>query len=199
MGGEANLEFTQKRLANNIRFEFGETELKYWVRDNSGERDLTIDYANLPKSTRRVFERNNWIRNVGILWCLIGAVSIGLTVAGSGLLSGSGFWLFVGAACLIFYRLTQTNYTVLDSESGAIWIMDDKQSASILSEMQSRRKKRLLEIYGEFNPNNDRERELQKFDWLVKEQVLSREEANLRIAQNGGQTQLIDAPGRLLN
>lgn len=193
------MEFTQKRMASNIRFEFGETEMKYWVRDNSGERDLTLDYATLPLATRRVFERNNWLRNIGLIWCLIGAVSIGLAFANSSILSGSGIWLVVGAICLLLYRLTQTNYTVLDSENGSIWVMDDKQSQSILSELQSRRKKRLLEIYGEFNPNNDRDRELQKFDWLVKEKVLSREEANLRIVQGGGQTQFIDAPGRLLN
>ena len=193
------MEFIQKRMATNIRFEFTEVELKYWIRDNSGERDLNIDYSQAPGATRRVFERNNWLRNVGALWCLLGTVTMGLAAVGSRPLAGASFWLLLGVACLIFYRLTQTNYTVLDTDNGTIWIMEDKQFASILSELQSRRKARLLDIYGAFNPNNDHDREIQKYDWLVKEQVLSREEADRRIAQRGGQADLISSPGRLLN
>jgi hypothetical protein len=193
------MEFTQKRMANHIRFEFGPTELRFWIRDNSGERDLTADYADLPSSTRRVFEKNTWVRNVGYLWCVIGAVAVAAAAIAGTLSPGSAFWLALGVACLGFYRATQTTYTVLDANAGSIWIIEDKQLATILNELQSRRKTRLLDIYGTFNPNNDPEREAQKFDWLVKEKILTREEANHRLGRSGVPVALPGPPDRLLH
>lgn len=175
-------EFKQKRLANFASFSFGDSALRYAIKDNSGEREITIDYADLPSVSRRVFEKNTWLRNVGLLWSILGVVTIGLAVAGGGALSGSGLWLILGAGCLIAYRFLQTNYTVFDSPAGSIWVIEDKSHAAIIGEIASRRKARLFSLYGALNLENDPQREIQKIEWLVKEGVIDRTAADKQIA-----------------
>lgn len=193
------MEFTQKRMATSIRFDFGPTELRYFVRDNSGERESVVDYANLSGTTRRVFEKNIWLRNVGLLWCVIGAISVATAVSAGMLGVGSLFWLGLGIGCVAAFYLTQSRYTVFDTEAGAVFVLEDKQVETIVSEMKARRRARLLALYGDYNPANPIEQEQRRFDWLVKEQALSREEADRRIAMGGGQKTIIDASTRLLN
>lgn len=197
--GEEKLEFRQKRMANQVRFEFEPAELKYSIRDNSGERELRIDYANVPRATRRVFERNNWLRNVGLLWCALGVISIGLSFIASNATLGSAFWLLIGAGCLGFYKLTQTNYTVIDTNAGSIWIIEDAQAEAIVRELRDRRNARLMALYGNFDPNNDRARELQKFDWLVEEQVITRAEADRLTAVGREKGVRLPSPGQTLH
>ena len=196
---EEKLEFRQKRMANHVRFEFESAELKYSIRDNSGERELRVDYANVPRTTRRVFERNNWLRNVGLLWCALGVISIGLSFIASNATLGSAFWLFIGAGCLGFYKLTQTNYTVIDTNAGSIWVIEDAQAEAIVRELRDRRNARLMALYGNFDPNNDRARELQKFDWLVEEQVITRAEADRLIAVGREEGVKLPSPGQTLH
>lgn len=193
------MEFVQKRLATNIRLDLGPMEVRYFVRDNSGERETLIDYANLSGTTRRVFEKNLWLRNVGLMWCVLGVITIGLAVAADRLGVGSAFWLGLGLACLGVFYLTQSRYTVFDSESGAVFVLEDKQHETIVNELVTRRRARLLDLYGDFNPANPIEQERRKYEWLVKEQAMTREEADRRIAMGDGRARIIDAPGRLLN
>lgn len=193
------MEILQKRMANHIRFEFEDAALRYWIRDNSGEREMRVDYANIPKETRRVFERNNWLRNVGLMWCALGVIMLGLAAAASRATLGSAFWLFIGASCLGFYKLTQTNYTVIDTDQGSIWVIENAQAETVLKELRDRRKTRLMSLYGSFNPDNDRTRELQKYDWLVEQQVLTREEADKLIAAGQGEGALLPSPKETLH
>jgi hypothetical protein len=199
MARESDVDFEQKRMASQMRFNLGPTEVRYWVRDNSGEREALVDYANLSGTTRQVFEKNIWLRNVGIMWCLLGVVTVALSFIGGEPKIGSAFWLALGLGCLAFFYLTQSNYTVFDSENGTVFVLADKQHDAIVGELKGRRVARMLELYGDFNPENSLEQERRKFDWLVKEQVLSREEADRRLAAAGGSPKFIDAPGRLLN
>jgi len=175
-------EFKQKRMANFTSFEFGDSALRYSIKDNSGERELTIDYVDLPSTSRRVFEKNSWLRNVGVLWSVLGVATIGLAIASGGALSGSGLWLVLGAGCLVAYRYLQTNYTVFDTSAGSIWVVEDKMHTAIVGEIESRRKARLFALYGALNLENDPQREIQKIEWLAKEGVIDRGAADKQIA-----------------
>ena len=88
---------------------------------------------------------------------------------------------------------------MLDTSEGPIYVMEDKQHDDIMHELTGRRVARLLKLYGAFNADNSIEQERQKYAWLVKEKVISREEADLRLAETGDQARIIDTPGRLLN
>ncbi len=169
-------------MATHIRFGFGDTQLAYSIRDNSGEREMRVDYSDIPRERRRVFERNTWLRNVGLIWCAIGLVALIFAIIGAKATIATGFWLIIGIGSLAFYKATQTNYTVFDTEAGSIWIAENAEMGRILDEIASRRKARLIALYGAYNSENDAARELGKYDWLVEQGALTREEADQLIA-----------------
>src|SRR5690606_1297887 len=65
------MEIAQRRNANRIRHVFGEQSLQYYQQDGSGSRSFNVDYMDI---SRTLVERNDWLRNVGLLWLAIGAV-----------------------------------------------------------------------------------------------------------------------------
>lgn len=176
------MEFAQKRMATQTWFTFEERELKHRVRDNSGEVKFAVDYTAIPPNQRIVFSRNNWLRNVGFLWCALGAVNIGLALAGGDLGLGSAFWVFIGLGCLAFYRLTWSEFTILDTREGPIWIIKDKQHDDILAAIDQRRKTQLLAWYHGLDFADDPNAEVQAIEWLVKQEAMSRNEGEKRIA-----------------
>lgn len=194
------VKFAQKRLGTNISFDFAATELTHTIHDKSGERDFTTDYAEIGLGKRRVFENKEWFRNVGALWCIIGVASIGIDIYNGTLGLWSGFWLVIGAGCLIYYFASKTAYTVIETQNGSLWVIEDKQQSQIVSEIEKRRKDRLYDLYGALNLDNDADQELAKIEWLVKQKVLTRAEADLQVAQiRSGNLAALPTPEKLIN
>lgn len=177
------MDIRQKRMATTTEFSFDERSLHYVVEDNSGRIEFEIDYAEIPFKRRQVFQRNNWLRNVGLIWCVIGAFELGLALAGGGALSGKGFWILIGIGCLAVYRATWTAYTVFDTREGSIWVIRNAQHDEIVGLIESRRRERILTAFGRLDLDNDPEREVQKIEWLVREKVLARDEADRQILE----------------
>ena len=188
------MQFHQKRMATHAWFDFDATELNYRVRDNSGDVEFSVDYAALPSNKRTVFQRNTWLRNVGLIWCVIGVIQIGLGLAGAAPLAGSAFWLLIGLGCLAFYRLTWSEFTIFDTSEGGVVVIKDKQHDAILDMLDDKRKSHLLSWYRSQNFENDPGREIETVEWLVKQHVLSKQEGKLRIAEiRGAQTMLLSS------
>ncbi|MCK5750442.1 MAG: hypothetical protein KAH44_29765 [Oricola sp.] len=177
------MEFAQKRMATQTWFTFEEHELNHRVRDNSGELSFTVDYAAIPSNRRIVFSRNNWLRNVGLIWCVLGVIQIGLAFMGGNPGLGAGFWLLIGLGCLGFYRLTWSEFTVLDAREGSIWIIKDKQHDEILGAIEERRKSHLLAWYKGLDFGDNPEAEVEAIEWLVKQKAISKDEGDQRIAE----------------
>ncbi|MEM8771077.1 MAG: hypothetical protein AAGD92_05425 [Pseudomonadota bacterium] len=176
-------EFHQKRMATQTWFEFDDNELTYRIRDNSGDHSFEIEYAAIPSKRRSVFERNNWLRNVGLIWCALGVIEIALAIAGLRSFSGSAFWLLIGLGCLGFYRLTWSQYTVFDTDEGSIWILNDRSHNEIESKIDEERKRHLLAWYRNIDFGHDTEREVQTVEWLAKRDALTHKEAQARISE----------------
>lgn len=200
------MDYNQKRMATHTWFAFGERELNYRVRDNSGDVSFDVEYAAIPATTRTVFERNNWLRNVGLIWCVIGLIQIGLALAGSRPLTGSAFWLVIGLGCLAFYRLTWSAFTVFDTNDGSIWVVQDRQHDEIVERISEERQKHLMAWYKSLNFEDDPLKEIQTVEWLVKQDVLTKKEGEARIAEiRASQTILLphsdggDEPGPQLH
>jgi hypothetical protein len=66
---------------------------------------------------------------------------------------------------------------------GNVFVIQDKNHDKIIEELNKRRKSQLLQWYGEVNPENELEYEIQKFKWLVEQNVISKEESEKKIAQ----------------
>jgi cbb3-type cytochrome oxidase subunit 3 len=177
------MEIKQKRLSNNHTFTFNEESLNFAFKDKSGSDDFDLNYADFPEKFSISIEQNEWLRNVGILWCLLGCYRIGTALYNELPLSGTGFWFFLGLICLVWYALTKTKYSVFKTEAGNVFIINDKNHDKIIAEMTSRKKSQLLKWYGDINLDNDLENEISKFNWLVKQNVISQEEAEEKIAQ----------------
>lgn len=176
------LEFRQKRWRTRTSFSFGEKELRHSVKDPSGEVDFAIDYGEVGSNKRTIFEGNNWLRNVGFLWTVIGLVQIVLAVTGIGEVRGSAFWFTIGLGCLAFYWFTRATYTVIETDEGNIWIVHDKQHDAIYDTLRQRRKASLLAWYRGTDYGDDRAAKVRAVDWLVKQDVLTKEEGRVEIA-----------------
>jgi hypothetical protein len=90
------VEIKQSRHSNRIRYVFGEDEVQYSLQDGSGSRSFSVQYTEISRDRQVLEERNQWLRNVGLLWLLLGA---GVTVAsflGEGPAKLS-FWVCLGA------------------------------------------------------------------------------------------------------
>jgi len=156
-------------------FRFREDELDYMVKDTNGRVFFSVPYREVPKDSSELEERNGWFRNVGMLWVLIGIVQITHRVYETGNLAGS-IWLTLGLICFGVYWFAKTRFTVLPTEKGTIFVIQNKDHKRILNEMSRRRKKQFLYCFGEIDFENDPEDEARKFHWLRSEAVITEEE-----------------------
>jgi len=177
------MEFAQKSMATQTWFTFDDRELSHRVRDNSGEIEFSVEYGAIPAAKRVVFNRNNWLRNVGLIWSVLGVIQIGFALAEGDFSVGSGFWLAIGFGCLAFYRITWSEFTVIDTQEGPIWILRDKQHDAILDTIGERRKHQLMSWYDSLDFSHDPLREIQTIEWLVKQDAMSKADGKARIAE----------------
>lgn len=173
----------QKKFGNEHTFDFGENEVNFAFKDRSGSGDVDIDYGAIPEKTSTQIERNEWLRNVGLLWLLIGGFQVTFALLNDRPLSGTGFWVLVGSICLAAYKWRQVRYTVFNTDQGSLFIIDDARHDQIVEELVSRKRERLLQLYGEIDPSNDAARETEKFRWLHKRGVISDDVLSSRLAE----------------
>lgn len=171
------MEIEQKKFSTKHTFTFQDQFLNFAVVKRSGSFDIDVPYGNIPKKCSIQLEENTQVRNAGYIWCVLGTV-------GSLVFNGSwAVWLLIGLGCLLWVYLTRINYTVFETDRGSIWVMHDSQHAQILNELSTRRKRQLRELLGEINVDNDLQNEISKYVWLAEQEVISKEEADSKIAQ----------------
>ncbi len=178
------MKIEQKKWSNQHTFTFGNDALNFAYKDKSGSGDVDIPYGEIPKKSSIRIEQNTWLRNVGYIWCVLGVIQIGLALVGGKPLSGTGFWLMLGAGCLAWSYFTKVKYTVFQAPNGSLFVIqDDKTHDKIIEELMSRRKLQMRAWYDHIDGNKSVEIELAKFKWLQEQDVLTKEEATQRISQ----------------
>jgi hypothetical protein len=175
------MEVSQKKHSNKIRYVFGEDELDYYIEDGSGSRSFSVAYSEIGRDRQTLVERNQWLRNVGLLWIALGAVFTGLSLAGDDGLRVS-VWLWVGLACYAVYHFRSTSYTIVPTDRGNLLVIDGVEGQRILDEIASRRAGFLRREY-DFMPDGDSPEQCRsRFKWLHREGVLSDDELRQRLA-----------------
>jgi hypothetical protein len=169
------MEILQKKFSNKTKFEFQDESLKFIVKDNSGSQTFSVDYGLIPTDYWEIEERNLWYRNVGGIWTALGILFIVLEYMKTGEIRNA-IWLLIGLCCLTIYWIAKTEYTVIDTENGRLYIIKDNQHDEILKEIDTRRKAQWLSLYGLVNLENDAASEIDKFKWLFDRDVISKEE-----------------------
>ncbi|MBO1254994.1 hypothetical protein J3L16_04740 [Alteromonas sp. 5E99-2] len=177
------MEFIQKKISATHTFTFNEEYLNFAYKEKSGQGDFDINYADIPTKASIQIEQNEWLKNVGLLWIAIGILQVGYALYLQAPLSGKGFWIPIGILCLTWAVFTKIKYSVFKTEKGNIFVIHDKKHDDIVAEFKSRKKMQLIKWYGDVNPENDLNTEINKFNWLAEQNVLSRDEADKKIAQ----------------
>jgi len=177
------MEIIQKKKSNRHTFTFNENYFNFAYEDKTGSGDTDINYADFPQKSSVQIERNDWLMNVGYLWCALGIFQIGYAIYSEASLSGKGFWLMVGIACVLWAHFSKVKYSVFKAEPGNIFVIQDNNHDKIIGEINSRRKNQLLDWYGDINPENDLENEIGKFKWLAEQDIMTKEESERKIAQ----------------
>lgn len=176
------MEIKQKKLSTKHMFTFSDESLNFAFKDKSGSDDFDINYVDFPEKSSTSIEQNEWLRNVGILWCLLGCYRVGTAIYNDLPLTGTAFWLFIGLICVAISVFTKIKYSVFKTEYGNIFVMNDKKHDKIILEIESRKKSQLLKWYGDINLDNDLDNEIRKFRWLAEQNVISEKEAEEKIA-----------------
>lgn len=182
-GGLVQMEFVQKKRSTKHVFTLYDHYFNFAYEDRSGSSDGDIHYADFPQKSSIQIEQNEWLRNVGYLWMALGALQFGYAIYSDASLSGKGVWIVLGIACIVWSNYSKIKYTVFRSGRSNIFVIQDKQHDQIIEEINARRKSQLLQWFGDVNPENDLDNEIQKFQWLAEQGVLSQEESENKIAQ----------------
>ena len=177
------MEFIQKKRGVKQTFTLRDDHFNFAYEDKSGSGDIDLNYVDLPQKSSVSIEQNEWLRNVGLLWIALGVAQIGWAIFNDLSLSGKGFWLMVGMACVLWAHFSKTRYSVFRTERGNVLVMQNKQHQQIVETLHARRKAQLLDWYGEVNPDNELENEIRKFQWLVEQDVMTQAESEQKIAQ----------------
>lgn len=175
------MEIKQRRNSNRVRYVFSEDELQYHWEDGSGGRSFSVPYTDISRDRQTLVERNAWLRNVGLLWLGIGAVTTAIAWFGRNEFVPS-IWLLLGAGCYGVYRLRSTSFTIVPTDKGNLLVIDGDDGRRILGEIESHRAAQLRREY-DFMPEGDTAEQLRgRFKWLHKEGALDDEELRKRLA-----------------
>jgi hypothetical protein len=181
--GVRPMEIVQKKLSHKHTFTFEEASFNFSFEDKTGSDDVDIAYTHFPQKSSVTIEQNYWLRNVGILWCIVGTMQLGLSLGAEGPLAVKSFWLMLGILCLIWFRYSKVVYSVFKAEAGHVFVIQGDEHDRIIHEIHSRRKKQLFDWYGEINIETDLDSEIEKFKWLSSEKVLTDEQAQQKISE----------------
>lgn len=175
------MEIKQSRNSNRIRYAFGEDELNYTLQDSSGSRSFSVQYTEISRDRQTLEERNQWLRNAGLLWIALGGVLTAMSYFGEGPFRMS-FWVWIGAGCYAVYWFRRTKFTILPSEKGNLLVIDNADGPRLIEEIESRRAAQFLREYDFLDADETPQQQHKRFKWLHSEGALSDDGLQKRLA-----------------
>lgn len=172
----------QKRFSTRTRFEFGDEDFAYRLETSGSSRSCRIEYVELSADRETVVERNEWWRNVGILWVLIAVVSIALQTTGEQPVR-IPIWLWLGLVSYAVYHFRVVRYQIIPSNRGNVVIIDDGTGARIIDLLLARRAERLRKQYDYIATDEHPEQQRRRFQWLRQQGVMDDNEVSARLLQ----------------
>ncbi|MBN3495445.1 hypothetical protein [Vibrio neptunius] len=177
------MEVVQKKGKIKYTFSFEQDKLNYAYEESTEKGDIDLYYGDLSKKSSEFIEQNEWLRNVGLLWIVIGVFqSVYGSITRESLYIDL-MWILIGAACLAWSVISKVTYTIYKTDNARLHIIHDKQHDAIVNELMSRRKAQLLAWYADVNVDNDLTNEINKFKWLAEQEVLTEEESKQKIEE----------------
>lgn len=165
------MDFTQRSRTDRATFHFDQDKLIHTRSDSHGAHRVSLPYGSIGMDPRVVTERNGTLFTGAILLLVWGCAQT-IHAAWHGDWSGLLF-LAPGPFCLLLHALSGFTVTYLGSDDGEIAIFHDKNHDLIMAEIRERRKRQLLDWYGNINFANDPEDEIRKFHWLHSQDLIN--------------------------
>ena len=194
------MEVQQRHGATRLRYRLDTDSVEYRVEDSSGSRTFNVAYTELSRDRQELLERNEWFRNAGMLWMLIGVVFTALSFGGER--PAISLWFWIGLLCYLIFRLRTTRYTIIPSDKGNLLVIHNSDHDRIVNELETRRADQFRREY-DFVPDGDEPDNYRKrLDWLKREGALSDEDVEKRWASfmaASGRDERQDGVGRVLN
>lgn len=173
---------TQAKAGSKATFDFGLDELKYTVADKTSSTTFKTPYTGLSRDYGFLVERNTWLMNVGLIWIALGLLMTGLKFAETRVLIPS-LWLWLGLGCAGWAWFRTIRYLKIPTENGTLLLIEDDQKASLLAELESRRRDQLRRWHDFIDANEDLARQRSRFNWLHGEGALDAEELEERLGR----------------
>lgn len=187
MSGEQ--EITQNRWGSKTRFQFGEDQLEFSLRDFSGEAASALKYENINlenKSTVTINVARRYYPLILIVG-LLGAMILQISTPTVRELSLLPLLVAVLAYFVLRYlKVVVVKFTILRPASGAgtpIRIIHDKKHDEVLQRIKSSWIARLRKLHLAVDFARDVKLEAQKFKWLLDHKVISDAEYQDAIAR----------------
>ena len=189
------MNITQRSYSTTITFDFEQDALTYTRADAYGSHSFQLPYGSIGMDPRMTSERNGTLFSGAILLSAWGLAQAAYTMIRGDLLGA--IFLLPGGLCFLLHAALKTNITSLSSDEGEIAIMHDGNFDRIISEIRERRKKQLLDWYGNIDFGNDPEEEIQKFEWLHSQRLITSDQLQrivntIRNADTDGQDRFED-------
>lgn len=189
------MNITQRSYSTTITFDFAQDALTYTRADAYGSHSFQLPYGSIGMDPRMTSERNGTLFSGAILLSAWGMAQAAYTMIRGDLLGA--IFLLPGGVCFLLHAALKTNITSLSSDEGEIAIMHDGNFDRIISEIRERRKRQLLDWYGNIDFANDPEEEIQKFEWLHSQRLITSDQLQrivntIRNADAGEQDRLED-------
>lgn len=176
----------QKKFLHKFTFDFRKEGFEYFAKDRSGEKKMFIQYDELDISRiYTLIERNEYFRNVGFLWLVLGAVMFS---------SGGRFWLMVGVLCLLIYYGLTTKYFVVPFSRGNIFVVNDQKAQIILDRMKKEYRTIILDLYGQIDLERTFEEEKKKYKTLLDKGIINESEFHSFLEQMEEQREKFHKP-----
>lgn len=179
--------FEQKRGQHRTRITFGEAKVMAYREDQHHAATFEVEYEELPFESHSHTDKMQPARAAAIFllgYALLGSVSYQL---GGGMLALSPgtalFQVLLAAVFEIAYRRTKVTFTIFDTISGSLFVIDDTHKDEIISTLEERRDTQIRERHGAVDPLNHPERERQRFGFLLEKGVIDRLRYNQAIAE----------------
>lgn len=163
------MKIEQKKNGTKIEYELEKEFLHYKMNDENGSHSVTVPYEDISNDISEFGEKNQWYKNVGLIWLFIGLVDLMM----SGTLS---MWLVLGILFYGFYLFYQTSYSKINATNYNLLIIKNKNHDELMGEIFKHRNDYLRTKYGMIDTKNDKKNELNKYKFLKNLGVISEKE-----------------------
>ncbi len=183
----------QRYLSERREFYLEKERIRVFYKDSNGDAEVFVRYEDLTTETRRVSTRNGFLYNMALsfgIFALVGFVAYALGY--ELLMRWAPLWAIAAVIFFGFYLWRRRSYLVLGLEGGkSLYFLTNNQPRDellgFLKEMEETKKRYFRHKYFRIIDPELPQRELSRFDWLLKQGIISKPEYEDMVAELLGQ------------